>query len=154
MSHRKWRESKQQPSRARSGNKLSCCFVSLLFLCDILSGRPVRDRQGRRDSREGGREEAGGLSRRCYKGEALLGRLGIFFPWLSLLGRPVYTPAHPVNPDHETNVFSSLLGPKHWIFWLHFGQRPSHERAPFAFSFKTTSLFCRALRWRGGLPCL
>ena len=44
MSHRKWRESKQQPSRARSawsGNQLSCCLVSLHFLCDILSGRPV-----------------------------------------------------------------------------------------------------------------
>ena len=36
MSHRKWRETKQQPSRARSGNKLSCCLVSLHFLCDIL----------------------------------------------------------------------------------------------------------------------
>ena len=41
MSHRKWRESKQQPSRARSGNQLSCCLVSLHFLCDILLGRPV-----------------------------------------------------------------------------------------------------------------
>ena len=28
-------------SRARSGNQLSCCLVSLHFLCDILSGRPV-----------------------------------------------------------------------------------------------------------------
>ena len=38
---RKWRETKKQPSRARSGNQLSCCLVSLLFLCHILSGRPV-----------------------------------------------------------------------------------------------------------------
>ena len=41
MSHRKWRETKQQPSRARSGHQLSCCLVSLHFLCDILSGRHV-----------------------------------------------------------------------------------------------------------------
>ena len=41
MSHRKWRETKQQPSRARSGHQLRCCLVSLHFLCDILSGRPV-----------------------------------------------------------------------------------------------------------------
>ena len=41
MLHRKWRESKWQPSRARSGHQLSCCLVSLHFLCDILSGRPV-----------------------------------------------------------------------------------------------------------------
>ena len=44
MSHRKWREGKQQPSRARSGNQLSCCLVSLHFLCDIPSGRPVHCR--------------------------------------------------------------------------------------------------------------
>ena len=31
--HRKWRETKQQPSRARSGHH-SCCLVSLHFLCD------------------------------------------------------------------------------------------------------------------------
>ena len=37
MSHRKRRETKQQPSRARSSNQISCCFVSLHFLCDILS---------------------------------------------------------------------------------------------------------------------
>ena len=36
MSHRKWRETKQQQSRARSGHQLSCCLVSLGFLCDIL----------------------------------------------------------------------------------------------------------------------
>ena len=41
MLHRKWRESKQQPSRARSGHQISCCLVSLHFLCDILSSRPV-----------------------------------------------------------------------------------------------------------------
>ena len=41
MSHRKWRESKQDPSRARSGNQPSCCLVSLHFPSDILSGRPV-----------------------------------------------------------------------------------------------------------------
>ena len=44
MLHRKWRESKQQPSRARSGHQISCCLVSLHFLCDtdILSGCPVQ----------------------------------------------------------------------------------------------------------------
>ena len=41
MSIRKWRETKQQPSRARSGNQISCCLVSLNFLCDILSDGPV-----------------------------------------------------------------------------------------------------------------
>ena len=41
MLHRKWRENKQDPSRARSGHQLSCCLVSLHFLCDILSGRPA-----------------------------------------------------------------------------------------------------------------
>ena len=40
MSHRKWREIKQQPSRARQGHQISCCRVALHFLCDILSGRP------------------------------------------------------------------------------------------------------------------
>ena len=38
MSHGKWRESKQQPSKARSGNQLSCCLVSLHFLSHILFG--------------------------------------------------------------------------------------------------------------------
>ena len=37
MSHWKWRETKQHPSRARSGNQISCCLVSLHFLCDILA---------------------------------------------------------------------------------------------------------------------
>ena len=41
MSHRKWRETKQQPSRARSGHQIRCCLVSLHVLCNILSGRPV-----------------------------------------------------------------------------------------------------------------
>ena len=47
MSHRKWRETKQQPSRARSGHQISCWLVSLHFLCDILSGRPVCAFHGR-----------------------------------------------------------------------------------------------------------
>ena len=37
MSHRKWRETKQQPSRARSGHQISCCLNFLHFLCDILA---------------------------------------------------------------------------------------------------------------------
>ena len=37
MSHWKWRETKRQPSRARSGRQISCCLVSLHFLCDILA---------------------------------------------------------------------------------------------------------------------
>ena len=37
MSQRKWREIKQQPSRARSGKQISCCLVSLHFLRDILA---------------------------------------------------------------------------------------------------------------------
>ena len=37
MSHWKWRETKLQPSRARSGHQISCCLVSLHFLCDILA---------------------------------------------------------------------------------------------------------------------
>ena len=37
MSHWKWRETKLQPSRARSGNQISCCLVALHFLCDILA---------------------------------------------------------------------------------------------------------------------
>ena len=37
MLNRKWRETKQQPSRAWSGNQISGCLVSLHFLCDILS---------------------------------------------------------------------------------------------------------------------
>ena len=41
MLHRKWRSTKQQPSRARSGNQISCCLVSLHFPCNILSMVPV-----------------------------------------------------------------------------------------------------------------
>ena len=41
MSHMKRRETKQQPNRARSGNQISCCLVSIHFLCDILSTGPV-----------------------------------------------------------------------------------------------------------------
>ena len=37
MSHWKWRETKQQSSRARSGHQISCCLLSLHFLCDILA---------------------------------------------------------------------------------------------------------------------
>ena len=36
MPHRKWRETKKQPSRAKSGHQLSYCLVSLHFLGDIL----------------------------------------------------------------------------------------------------------------------
>ena len=35
MSRWKWRETKLQPSRARSGHQISCCLSSLHFLCDI-----------------------------------------------------------------------------------------------------------------------
>ena len=42
MSHRKWRAApKQHPSRAREDYQISCCLLSLHFLCDILSGGPV-----------------------------------------------------------------------------------------------------------------
>ena len=41
MSHRKWRETKQQPSRARSGHQMSGCLVALHFLCDILAAVTV-----------------------------------------------------------------------------------------------------------------
>ena len=41
MSHRKYRLTKQRPSRARAGYQISCCLLSLHFLCDILSGGPV-----------------------------------------------------------------------------------------------------------------
>ena len=34
MSHKKWRETKQQLSRARSCHQIRCCLVSLHFLCD------------------------------------------------------------------------------------------------------------------------
>ena len=44
MSHRKWRSTKQHPTRARAGwagYQISCCLLFLHFLCDILSGGPV-----------------------------------------------------------------------------------------------------------------
>ena len=41
MSHTKWRKTKKQSSKTRSGHQISCCLVSLLLLCDILSGCPV-----------------------------------------------------------------------------------------------------------------
>ena len=41
MPHRKWRETKLQPSRASSGNQISCSLVSLHFLHDILQSGPV-----------------------------------------------------------------------------------------------------------------
>ena len=44
MSHRKWRETKQQPTRVRAGHQVSCCLVLLHFLCHIVSGDPVLGR--------------------------------------------------------------------------------------------------------------
>ena len=35
MSHRNWKETKQQPGTAGPGNILGCCLVSLRFLSDI-----------------------------------------------------------------------------------------------------------------------
>ena len=35
MSHRKQKDTKQQPGTAGTGNLLVCCLVSLCFLCDI-----------------------------------------------------------------------------------------------------------------------
>ena len=37
MANRKWKESKQQPGTAGSGNMLGCCFISFHFLWVILS---------------------------------------------------------------------------------------------------------------------
>ena len=37
----KWRETKQYPSRARSGNQISCCLFSLHFLYDMLHSGTV-----------------------------------------------------------------------------------------------------------------
>ena len=42
MSHRKWRETKQQLIWWPEVALLGCCLVSLNFLCDILSSRPVQ----------------------------------------------------------------------------------------------------------------
>ena len=41
MLHKKWRETNQEPSRVRSGHQISCCLVSLHFLCDIPFGHAV-----------------------------------------------------------------------------------------------------------------
>ena len=41
MSHRKWRETKHQPSWWPDLVLLGCCLVSLHFLCDILTSHPV-----------------------------------------------------------------------------------------------------------------
>ena len=49
MSHRKWRETKQQPGTAGPGNMLGCCLVSLHFLCYILCSRSVDAPQCRTD---------------------------------------------------------------------------------------------------------
>ena len=46
MLHRKWRETKQHPSRATSGHQITCRLVSLHFLCDILSSHSVHYRDG------------------------------------------------------------------------------------------------------------
>ena len=35
MSHRQWKETKQQPGTAEQGNILGCCLVSSCLLCDI-----------------------------------------------------------------------------------------------------------------------
>ena len=43
MSHRKWRETKQHPSRTSSGHQVSCFLFSLHFLCDILAPIPVEN---------------------------------------------------------------------------------------------------------------
>ena len=42
MSHRKWRESKQQLILKPALALFGCCLVDLHFLCDILSGGPVK----------------------------------------------------------------------------------------------------------------
>ena len=41
MSHRKLKETKQQPGTARPANILGCCLVSFHFRCDIHPIRPV-----------------------------------------------------------------------------------------------------------------
>ena len=41
ISHRKWRETREQLIRLPELALLGCCLVSLLFLCDILSTGPV-----------------------------------------------------------------------------------------------------------------
>ena len=41
MAHRIWKETKQQPGRAGTGNMLGCCLVSFHFLWAILSTSTV-----------------------------------------------------------------------------------------------------------------
>ena len=43
MKHRKWRETKQQPSTAGPGNMICWCLVSLHFLCYILCSLQYKD---------------------------------------------------------------------------------------------------------------
>ena len=50
LSHRKWRETKQQPSIVISGHQISCCLFSLHFLDDILRSGTVHDYCTRHDS--------------------------------------------------------------------------------------------------------
>ena len=45
MSHRKWRETKHNPSRTSSGHLISCCLFSLHFRYDILAPIPVLPKQ-------------------------------------------------------------------------------------------------------------
>ena len=49
MLHRKWRSTKQHPSRARACYQIRCCLLSFHFLCDILLGGPV---QGQRNTQK------------------------------------------------------------------------------------------------------
>ena len=42
MVHRIWKETKQQPGTAGTGNMLGCCLVSLRFLWAILSTSTVQ----------------------------------------------------------------------------------------------------------------
>ena len=41
MAHRKWKENKQQPGTAGSGNMIGCTLVSFCFLWAIHPIRPV-----------------------------------------------------------------------------------------------------------------
>ena len=41
MSHRRWKETKQQPGTAGPSNMLGCCFVSFHFLWPIVWPHPV-----------------------------------------------------------------------------------------------------------------
>ena len=65
MSHRKWRESKQQLSWWPDLTLLGCCLVSLYFLCKIMSmsGRPVEDANARPVQRHPGERAQWGPER-------------------------------------------------------------------------------------------